>query len=265
MSFGANRCEDGKYFFYSERLEDSYDDNFSGGESDCELNLETIGSYMLYNCKFMFSSWTVTNVLYCDFCHNLKDCFGCAGLRQKQYCILNKQYTKDEYEKKVAEIIGNMQKNGEWGEFFPTKLSPFPYNLSLAGDYFPLSKEEIAKRGHVWKDKVNTLSPTANFEIPDRISETDESILQKVLVCEATKRPYKIQPQEFAFYIKLELPIPRRHPDQRYLDRFNSLNPLKLWHRKCMNEGCKNEFETTYAPNRPEKVYCEGCYQKSVI
>lgn len=272
-SFGANKCEDGRYFFYSERMKDSCDDNFSGGESDCELNLETIGCYMIYNNKFLFSCWTARNLLYCNFCHSCKDCFGCVGLRNKQYCILNKQYTAEEYEKKVVEIIEKMKTDGEWGEYFPIKHSPFPYNFTLANDYFPLSKEEITAKGYQWHEKNDTLAPSVDFEIPDNIKDVDKSILDKVLSCVTSKRPFKIQPQELAFYIKQEVPIPRKHPDQRYLDRFVALNPLHLYHRQCMCEEaghehtgkCPNEFETTYAPERPEKVYCESCYQKKII
>jgi len=264
-SFGANKSEDGKYVFYSERIKDSYDDNFSGGESNSEMDLETIGCYVPYNCQFVSSSWSVQNLLYCDFCHNCKDCFGCVGLKQKQYCILNKQYTKEEYEKLAATIITKMQQDGEWGEFFPIELSPYTYNMSLAGDYFPLSKSEIESHGYRYHEKVETLIPTPDFIIPDKITDTDQSILEKVLSCEASHRPFKIQPQELAFYIKMNLPIPHKHPDQRYKERFNSLNPLKLWHRKCMNKNCQNEFETTYAPDRSERVFCEECYQKEVV
>jgi hypothetical protein len=47
---------------------------------------------------------------------------------------------------------------------------------------------------------------------------------------------------------------------------------MKLWHRFCMCEkgnhehkgSCKNEFETSYSPERQEIVYCEKCYQKEV-
>ncbi len=28
---------------------------------------------------------------------------------------------------------------------------------------------------------------------------------------------------------------------------------------------CPNEFETSYAPDRPEIVYCESCYQSEVV
>ena len=38
-------------------------------------------------------------------------CFGCVGFKHKQYCILNKQYTKEEYEKLVQKIIKQMNDN----------------------------------------------------------------------------------------------------------------------------------------------------------
>jgi len=31
-----------------------------------------------------------------------------------KYCILNKQYSKEEYEELVPKIIEHMQKTGEW-------------------------------------------------------------------------------------------------------------------------------------------------------
>jgi hypothetical protein len=30
-----------------------------------------------------------------------------------------------------------MQKTGEWGMFFDSSMSPFPYNDTVANDYYP--------------------------------------------------------------------------------------------------------------------------------
>jgi len=92
------------------------------------------------------------------------------------------------------------------------------------------------------------------------------------LKCEVTGKPYKLQAGEMAYYIANKIQIPRRHPDQRQDERFAQTNPLHLWHRKCSCQGecqqhqgpCENEFETSYAPERPEKVFCERCYQNIV-
>ena len=48
------------------------------------------------------------------------------------------------------------------------------------------------------------------------------------------------------------------------MELYKERGPVKLWHRKCMNKGCNNEFETSYAPERPEIVYCESCYNQEV-
>jgi len=72
--------------------------------------------------------------------------FGCASIRDKQYCILNKQYTREEYEKLVPQIIEKMQADGERGEFLPERISPFGYNETVANEYFPLSKEEAIQK-----------------------------------------------------------------------------------------------------------------------
>lgn len=49
------------------------------------------------------------NLLYCmetKYCNN---CFGCVNLYQKDYCIFNKQYTKEEYEIIVPKLIQELE------------------------------------------------------------------------------------------------------------------------------------------------------------
>ena len=64
---------------------------------------------------------------------------------------------------------------------------------------------------------------------------------------------------------RMNIPIPRVHPDERHKQRLKLRNPMVLYHRICSKEGCSNEFETTYAPERKEVVYCKECYQKEVL
>jgi len=100
-----------------------------------------------------------------------------------------------------------------------------------------------------------------------------KELLSGIIKCEKTGKPFKIISQELAFYIENKIPIPTKHSETRYKQLFKLRNPRKLYHRQCMceetghgHEGrCPNEFETTYAPDRPEKVYCESCYQKSIL
>jgi len=213
-----------------------------------------------------------SNVYYSSHIYYSSDIFGCVGLRNSKYCILNKQYSKEEYEKLAGKIIEHMQETGEWGEWFPIKYSPFGYNESVAMDYFPLNKEGAAELGAKWQDNNFDIEysgpfyePHDNIEEYAKSEEEVEKLLDGILKCETSGRPFKIVPQELSFYIQNKIPIPTKNFHTRFTERFALRNPRILWHRKCMNEGCENEFETTYAPDRPEKVYCEGCYQKSII
>ncbi len=216
------------------------------------------------------------DVRYTQHCHSSKHLFGCVGLRNASYCIFNKQYTKEEYEALVPKIIEQMNsmpykdKMGnvyKYGEFYPIELSPFGYNETLAMEDVALSKEDVLKNGFNWQDNIQrttgkeTLKPE---NIPESIDEVGDSILNETLACIECKRNYKIVPNELIFYKKMRIPIPRRCFYCRHANRLKKRNPFKLWHRRCMKEGCQNEFETTYAPERPEIIYCEKCYQAEV-
>ena len=187
-------------------------------------------------------------------------------MTNKNYCILNKQYTKEEYEALVPKIIEKMRADGEWGEFFPVTMSPFAYNETVAQEYFPLSKEEVLARGWKWRDqsdempKVDRVSPAA--QLPDSIDDIPDDILNWAIECDATKRPFKIIKQELEFYRQMRLPVPRLHPDERHRRRMALRNPRKLWKREC--QKCGKDIETSYAPDRPEIVYCEECYLAEV-
>jgi len=256
MTLGAKDCHD-----------------FSMTGKDCEIVYEAMGcGYSTKNCAFITNCrQNVSGLYYCDSCFpQVNNCFGCIGLKNSEYCILNKQYSKEEYEKLVAKIIGHMNKTNEWGEFFPVGLSPFSYNKTLAFDYFPISKDEASQNNLKWQDK-DQFTYSGEFEIPNPdISFYKENtqevgkILTGVLKCKITGRPFKINPQELAFYIHNDLPIPDKHYETRYQERIARRNPRRLWRRKCMNGGCNNKFETTYAPDRPERVFCEKCYQKEM-
>jgi len=253
--------------------------------------------------KFSIVVWGSHDIQYSYNCHGSANLFGCIGLRTKSYCILNKQYSKEEYEELAPKIIKHMNdmpyidKKGRvyrYGEFFPLELSPFAYNETIAQEYFPLTREQAIEKGYRWKD-----SETRNYkitlkteQIPDHIKDVDDSIINKIIQCqhqgecnEQCATAFKIIKPELEFYRKMNLPLPRLCPNCRHYQRIKQRNPLKLWHRQCQcagtqsdnkvyqntiqhfhsNEHCPNEFETTYSPDRKEIVYCEKCYQQEVV
>lgn len=229
-----------------------------------ELCYQVLGTIGIYNVIFSIYIFHSHDVMYSEFCYNSEYLFSCSGLRNKKYCVFNKQYTKEEYEKLVPRIIEHMQTNEEWGKYFLMKYSPFGYNETLASEYIPLTKKEVEERGWKWHEEElaskNYMGPSAT--IPDHISEVDESITKKILVCEISGKPYKIIPQELQFYKKMGIPVPRICPDERHKCRMLFRNPLKLHARNC--EKCGKLVESTYSPNRPERIYCEQCYLKKI-
>ncbi|MEI8230914.1 MAG: hypothetical protein WCG83_07320 [Candidatus Peregrinibacteria bacterium] len=232
-----------------------------------ELGYEDLSAagHGIYFCHASYST-TNSNLLYCDLSFTSSDCFGCVAMKNGRYCILNKQYSKEEYESLVPKIIEHMRSTGEWGEFFPAELSLFGYNESAAQQYYPITKEEIEGRGWRWREQTEEpqkVSKTVDARLlPDAIDGVPDDILNWAILCEDTKRPYRIIKQELEFYRTMQLPVPHLHPNERHRRRMELRNPRKLWKRKCGK--CGKEMETTYSPERPEKVYCEECYLKEV-
>lgn len=280
--FDVYDAENVKYCYRAfQNFKDCMDISFA---RKSELMYEYVtGSLNDYNVKFSCSAIDcVRNADYTDSCINCTNIFGCISLRNKEYCILNKQYTKEEYEKLVPKIVEQMNsipfidKKGrvyKYGEFFPIEISPWAYNETLAQEIFPITRKVAEENGYPWQepDPKNFKITILAENIPDSIDDVNEEILKEVLGCahggkcnHQCNTAFRLTDYELKFYKKHEIPLPILCSNCRYYERLKILPALKLWRRICMKEGCQNEFETTYAPERPEKVYCERCYQQEV-
>jgi hypothetical protein len=280
--FDLYNAENQKYCYRSFNMKDSMDIFFSASS---ELLYEyTTGSLHDYNVKFSYSAMDqVRNADYTESCISSTNLFGCVSIKSKENVILNKIYTEDEYEILRKKIIKQMNdvpytdskgRVYKYGEFFPIDISPFAYNETPAQDFLPLSKEEVLNMGYRWKEpeEKNYEITIPAESIPDDIKEASDEILNETLGCldggkcdHQCMTAFRLTQDELQFYKKHNIPIPNKCSNCRYYERFAKLLPPKLWHRKCMNEGCNNEFETPYSPERPEKIYCERCYQNEVI
>ncbi len=261
---GSDGC---KYVTYAPwGLKDSMDGYAIGA---AELLYESCcGGLDTYNNQFCMWLKNGPNdsqyAVYCvNGCNNL---FGCVGLKKKQYCILNKQYSPAEYAQLRAKIIAHMKTIGEYGEFFPIQFSPYGYNETIALDYYPITKETALQNGWSWRDNTGG---TFGKETTSEIRDDNAAICKEILACSTCKRNYQIIPQELAFYRQLGLVLPRQCPNCRHLRRIQLRNPRRLWTRQCMctqpdhHHGgrCPEQFETSYPPESKDLVYCARCYQ----
>ncbi len=275
-SFDVTKSENSKWLADVLDAKECMDINFSLYEP--QSSFELISTLQMTYSGFCFASHYSTDLWYCDKCNHSQSLFGCSGLTKQKYCILNKQYSKEDYVALKVKIIEHMKKISEWGEYFPVGTSGFGYNETIAQEYYPLTRDECLARGWPWRDTMPGSFGKETMkadQIPDHIKDVPDTISKEMLVCEKCGRNYRVIPQELRFLHKMNLPAPRQCTECRHLARNTVAGARHLWHRQCTCEivphpshtqgRCKNEFETTYAPERAEKVYCESCYQSEVI
>ncbi len=256
---GAENCRDAAIFGLDGR--DVMRSSFFGAE----LGYEIDGSLHAYHSAFIHHNRYCSECLYSMYIYSCENLFGCISLKNQKYCILNKQYSKEEYEVMVSKIIKHMQETGEWGQVFPIDFPAFAYNESEAKFHFPLSKEEAIAQGFLWLEIDQTVEAQKKIhasQLPERIEDTPDDILNWAIECEASGRLYKIIPQELRFYRAHQIPVPHFHPEVRYAERFAKRNPYRLWDRQC--DKCNKAIRTSFSPDRPELVYCEACYLEEV-
>lgn len=262
--------EDSRYLTQCLELRDCHDcfgqykHELSYENVDNNIGQHTIGSINVYNSNDIFYSMS---------CHGSNDLFGCIGLRNKKFCILNKQYTEPVYRDLIGRILKHMEdmpysdakgRDYRYGDFFPIELSPFCYNETIAQENFTMSRLEVESAGYRWKETdVKAASSGDHIVACGHGGKCQEK-------CTVS---FRLLPHELEFYGKHGIPMPVLCPNCRHYARRKRRNPIKLWRRQCMCDQsgkhghavrCAVQFETPFAPDRPEIIYCEKCYQEEV-
>lgn len=213
-----------------------------------------------------YSNWSSSRYSeYLDLCIECEYCFGCVGLKKKKYCILNKQYEKDEYEKLKDKIISDMRKSGEYGKFLPYSMSAGPFNFSNAFLYFSdTKKEDILKLGGYWEDIVESnIEGMSTNKLPDDIKDVEDTIITQALICPETGWRFNIAQNELSFYKENNIPLPRYHFDVRTKNSLKYLTVLKAYPYNCFY--CKKEVEAYYLPEwKYQKIACVECYKQNI-
>lgn len=268
--------------------------------TNCENSIWSFSfGYNTYNVNF---SWFIAESTNLDYCIDLEwceDCMFCVWLRNKKYCILNKQYTKESYFQKRQEIVNNLKQSWKWWEFIPWTCSPFPYNDTLAYDYFKVNKviysdwrEETIDSDAIWVVKVKTddfisdaildlgwdekiqikwRTKNKEINIPENMQvlktkeiwniwEINNDILDKAIICEESARPFRIIKKELEYLKKKWFPIPRIHHENRIDKIFSDRPKWQMYVWIC--DKCSIETLTVFKNKPKYKVYCPACYKQ---
>ena len=76
--------------------------------------------------------------------------------------------------------------------------------------------------------------------------------------CQNCKKDFTIEPEDFAFYEKMKVPVPKICPKCRFIRRGLFRNESTLYNSKCAL--CGKNIITMYNPKSPYTVYCLECY-----
>ncbi len=268
-AYWGTDSEDCKFSYMCNYNNDCYDTSSFKSDHCYEV---LSGWPSLKNCMFWFDLGDdVKNTYYCNFCYNSSHLFWCIGLKHKKYCILNKQYSKKEYENLMEKIVEHMKTTGEWGEFFPSSISPHGYNETVANEYFPMERKEAIEKNYKWMDAEYPINvpewmakiESSNLAELDGLNkELEKKILNTAIICEESRKPYRIIAAELDFYKKHNIPLPRKHQDIRYQNRIAKRTKKKIYDRKC--DKCEIDIKSTYDSSSSETVFRESCYSKEI-
>ncbi|EKD76711.1 MAG: hypothetical protein ACD_43C00014G0002 [uncultured bacterium] len=269
--FESNGIQNCKFVTHGHQVKDIYDGYMN--VDNAELGYELTGSISTYNVKFAVAHYGGRDCDYMDSAKQVNNSFGCVGLQHQSFCILNKQYDEAEYMALRKKLVDHMTEAGEYGENFPVTCAPFAYNETTAQDMFPLTKAEVKSRGWQWYEPVAKEIRYSTYRFTDDITKTKDDILQTFLTCARCKKSYKITGAELKFYRERNIPASRSCFECRHRARLARRNPRALWQRNCMcvqpDHGhygkCSTTFASAYSTDNPTMVYCDRCYEATIV
>lgn len=223
------------------------------------------------NCKFCFLNIQSNQMEYSLLCYNCENCFGCIGLQRKQFCILNKQYTEEEYWKRVDVIKCAMMDRGEYGEFFPARFSPSYHGDSGGSYWFGATPSDLKGIGVLEFDpesmgaigqELADPSRTKNVsELPDHVAELGDEWIGVPLFDTAANRRFAMIKPEVEMYRRLNIAPPQKHFTSRIKDLWLQANQGAFEDAGCAKCG-KSVRVAKNAGHPIRKIYCKEDYLK---
>ena len=156
----ASDCKNCYLLYSSNHNEDSYYGAFINDGFQCIDNTNVYGCQVCYESVDCYDCQRVFFCEECKNCHDsyfLKSCVGChdclfcTNLAQKQYCIRNKQLSKEEYEKQLGatnfanrELLVNLNQTfSDMKKTMFVKYFSGVKNENVSGDHIDASKNAL--------------------------------------------------------------------------------------------------------------------------
>lgn len=247
-------------------VKDSMDIGHSGGKVERLYECQNVGTHSS-NMKFCFACKESSDCEFVMTSTNSHNCFGCIGLKSGSYMIFNKQYTPEEYFKKVDEIKVKMLLDGSYGEYPSMDFAVCAYNGTMASFIYPIDENEAKEKGIFWQPEtdidIKNLKSIQASELPDNILDAKDELCDLVIIEEVSKKPFKLTIREINFYRQNKIALPLNTPHSRIVERYKILNNFQVSEELC--SACEKEIESSYRKIDGYKPYCEECFQKEVL
>ena len=276
-AFEVLGAQDSRYVMmqYLATTKDCYDATSWGNNESLCYEVSSVGEGAN---RVRFSQETGINAFDIEYCkaavNGAKHQFGCSAIRKTPYCILNKAYSEEEYKALREKVIAHMNDMPytdargnvyRYGEFFPLEFMPFPYNITMANEFFPLGKDEVLKRGLRWHDEEPSSHAITihSADLPDHIKDAVDGILKEVIGCAKCERGFRIIDAELQFLKSRNLPLPRECPFCRIQEKVQLWAARrKMFDRVC--DQCGKAFSTCYDAAAAPKILCKECWQNQL-
>lgn len=248
---------------YGNNVVDTCDASAEGSER----GIMTVGFLSSQRVVFTMIAEHCYDIFYSQHMFQSHDCFGCFGLKNNAYCILNKQYSPEEYGVLKERVVTLMKETGEWGTYFPLNYSPFAYEDTNAAAVLTSSLDDyqtVARRlglrsdPHVGMSEVQ--EAVSADTLPDRTDDFSDDRLATVWTCSQTGRPYKITKQELGLYRRFQVPLPRLHWRTTFEHFYPSMYPLP---NEAICASCQKAIYSYIHPSKTiRRLLCDVCYNE---
>ncbi len=245
FTYRLKNARNAMFVWHSEWRQNVYDTFWS----DDPWTWEIYGSVNLWWTDNQYlCDWVVwSNLYYCFSCFNCSYCIWCNWIINKSYCILNKQYSKEDWETMATKIFEQMENDQILGKFFPWDLNPYYFNDTVAWLIWDFSKQEVEAEWYLWRDEKvkvdikewSEIIYTESSLLPPRLRGIEGELINKYqwynsdwtwyinpeilnkVIKDEKWNYYKITKIEYDFLIKHGLPLPEIH----WMDRMK----LNFW------------------------------------